>query len=150
MRKRTRFYNQWRRDQDYRERLSPEEKAWLDKFDDEYYRADFGEDPLHGTPELRNDVYARQNAAARDVVTATGDQVLESLAKIGAVERPSLRPRFYSPTDYQMFAPNQPLDPSLVEKLAEVRARAEPLQADQSTAEIIELFPPKAPLKKAN
>ena len=55
----------------YAHTLSPEERAWLEQFNREYYDADFkrrGAQPLHNTNELRRDCYGLQNASHRDVM----------------------------------------------------------------------------------
>ena len=47
-RKYTRKHLNWRLDYDYWHKLSDEEKEWLDKFNDEYYRNTFNElDSIH-------------------------------------------------------------------------------------------------------
>lgn len=96
--KRTRHHSRWRIDQDYRQKLSPEECLWLDKFNDEYYRAEFTETPLH-PKEKRGEIYDAQNAAQRDLVTASSADVREALGT-SVSDRPSLRVRFYDPGDY--------------------------------------------------
>lgn len=59
------------KDQDYFKKLSPEERAWLSKFNREYYDGDFsksgGGDALHKTKEQKRDCYNRNNAMNRDV-----------------------------------------------------------------------------------
>lgn len=60
----------WRVDQDYAERLSPDERQWLAEFNDAYYGADFrgvAEEPW--TTEARRVVYRAKNAANRDLMT---------------------------------------------------------------------------------
>ena len=61
-------HKQWRVDQDYVKTLSPEEKAWLNKFNQEYYRNRFSkEGDLHNSPELKRACYSNENAANRDL-----------------------------------------------------------------------------------
>lgn len=55
----------------YAHRLSPEERAWLEQFNREYYDADNrtlrSRGALHNTDSLRRSCYAMQNASHRDV-----------------------------------------------------------------------------------
>lgn len=52
----------------YAHKLSPAERRWLERFNREYYDADFKAGrPLHRTKELRRSCYGLQNAAHRDV-----------------------------------------------------------------------------------
>lgn len=102
-RKKTRWHSRWRADCDYVASLSDHDRAWLEKFHDEYYRCDFGDAPLHPPGELRRDVYRAQNAAERDVVTAPAGEVTAAITT-AAAPRPSVRSRYYTPDDYRMFA----------------------------------------------
>lgn len=78
-------------DQDYLDKLKPEEKAWLDKFNSEYIGATFkknsdgtySEDNLHKTAEQRQDCYHRNNARNRCELTraeSRGQVVPETVA----------------------------------------------------------------------
>lgn len=108
--KKTRFHSRWRVDQDYVQKLSPAERAWLDRFNDEYYRAEFAEKPLH--PEVRRgEIFSAQNAAERDLVTAPTTKV--TAATTSPVTRPCLRVRFYQAEDYRMLS--KPLDQKALE-----------------------------------
>jgi hypothetical protein len=98
----TRHHSRWRIDQDYRHKLSDDDRAWLDRFNGEYYRAEFDGAPLHGDGQ-RREIYSAQNAAARDVVTVPGEVVLDQVRRIEQVTRPNIRPRYYAPSDYAMF-----------------------------------------------
>ena len=61
-------HKQWKVDQDYIKDLSPEEREWLGKFNQEYYRNRFTkEDNLHNTPELKRACYSNENASNRDL-----------------------------------------------------------------------------------
>lgn len=61
----------WKVDQDYISKLTPEEKAWLARFNDCFIGADFrGDDEKTWTPEERRVVYRSKNAAGRDVYTS--------------------------------------------------------------------------------
>ncbi len=100
-RRKTRFHARWRTDADYRRRLTAKDRAWLKKFEDEFYRAEFGEEPIHTSSAHREEIYDRQNAGARDLVTASSDDVAEALGR--TFDRPSLQVRHYQPGDYQMF-----------------------------------------------
>jgi hypothetical protein len=110
-RKKTRHHSRWRNDCDYRHKLRPLERAWLDTFIDEYYRAEFGETPLHDEDQ-RREIYDAQNAAQRDIVTASSADVREALGT-SVSDRPSLRVRFYEPGDYPFARP--PLRPDRLE-----------------------------------
>jgi hypothetical protein len=60
----------WAIDQDYIDGLSPEEKAWLAQFNNEYYggKVKKGDNTaLHNSDSLRKDCYARNNASNRDL-----------------------------------------------------------------------------------
>lgn len=98
-RKKTRSYSRYKLDEDYLSKLSTADRAWLEKFNDEYYRGDFGADPLHPRGEARREIYRRHNEARRDVLTRRAADILESAARVVA-PRPSLLPRYYSPADY--------------------------------------------------
>ncbi len=60
-------------DYDYVDKLSPEEKKWLNKFTEEYVNASV--DPkklkknLHNTEKLKKDCYDRNNARNRCILT---------------------------------------------------------------------------------
>lgn len=60
-------------DYDYIDKLSPKEKAWLNKFTEEYTNASLDNDNkqrnLHKTKELRKDCYDRNNARNRCILT---------------------------------------------------------------------------------
>lgn len=100
---RTRHYLRWRLDQDYRARLSPEDRAYLERFDAEYYRAEFKGDQLHATPELRLDCYRRLNAAKVDAVTQGDDTLEAALRPVRRIQ--GQRRRYYDPTDYDLKDP---------------------------------------------
>lgn len=53
------------------DKLNDKEKAWLNKFANEYIGADFrGKGKaLHNTRELKRDCYSKNNAANRDILT---------------------------------------------------------------------------------
>lgn len=54
-------------DQDYGEKLSPADRAWLDRFNDEFYGAAFRPDSLHATKEQRQELYNTKNHRNEDV-----------------------------------------------------------------------------------
>jgi hypothetical protein len=58
-------------DYDYVSKLSPKEKAWLNKFTEEYTNASIKKDkkPLHKTKEHTKDCYDRNNARNRCILT---------------------------------------------------------------------------------
>lgn len=106
-RTRTRFHSAWRVDSDYKKKLGTEarkdlgglsEREWMEKFEAEFYRCEFGKEPLHDE-QARSDLYTQQNTAWADVVTQTSDVVAEHLAK--PLKNPtSRRHTYYSPDDY--------------------------------------------------
>lgn len=114
-RKKTRFHSRWRLDQDYLAKLSPDERAWLEQFNAEYYRGEFEGEPLHPRGEARREIYRRFNAAARDLVTASSDQIAEATAP--ATPRACFGPRFYGPADYRFSAAGGSPEDALLEEL---------------------------------
>jgi hypothetical protein len=71
-RKKTRQHNRGRCDssKDYGHKLSPADRAWLERFEDEYYRLQFDRDEskqLHNL-EQRRQIYRADHAARRDVL----------------------------------------------------------------------------------
>lgn len=58
-------------DYDYIDKLSDEEKKWLNTFTEEYTNANFnhGEKQLHNTKNSKRDCYNRNNARNRDILT---------------------------------------------------------------------------------
>lgn len=73
---------QWMVDQDYSDKLSPEEKEFLGRFNQEYYRNRFesSEKDLHSTPEQKKSCYSNENARNRDLyaIKNTGGMVVGS------------------------------------------------------------------------
>ncbi len=63
-------------DQDYYEDLNDEDKAYLDRFNQEYYLDSCGSEPLHNTPELRKSISDSNNARRRDVLNAYSNYVI--------------------------------------------------------------------------
>lgn len=55
------------RDYDYRQKLNPDEKAFLKKFDEEYYRNQFGKDPDTDLHSDRRKCFSNNNARSRDI-----------------------------------------------------------------------------------
>ena len=97
-RQKTRQHTRWRlAGKDYQHKLSPAEAAWLQKFEDEYHRCEFGPDPLH-TPEQRRELYAQRNSAERDLATSHRDQVAAARKPTQSNDRHT---RYYGPEDYQ-------------------------------------------------
>lgn len=63
-------HKQWAVDQDYTDKLSAEEAAWLGQFNQEFYRNRVkkgDKNALHNTDALRKECYSRENAANRDL-----------------------------------------------------------------------------------
>lgn len=60
-------------DYDYINKLSEEDKKWLNKFTEEYVNASLNAENLtenfHNTTELKKDCYRRNNARNRDILT---------------------------------------------------------------------------------
>lgn len=60
-------------DYDYINKLSEEDKKWLNKFTEEYVNASLNAENLtenfHNTKELKKDCYRRNNARNRDILT---------------------------------------------------------------------------------
>jgi hypothetical protein len=60
-------------DYDYVDKLSESDKAWLNKFTEEYVNASLDSENLennfHCTDELKKDCYRRNNARNRDILT---------------------------------------------------------------------------------
>jgi hypothetical protein len=58
-------------DQDYIDKLSPEEKKWLSTFNEEWLGANFnhGEEVMHKTKEERRAIYNRNNSRHRDLIS---------------------------------------------------------------------------------
>jgi hypothetical protein len=81
-------------DYDYVDKLSESDKAWLNKFTEEYVNASLDSENLennfHSTDELKKDCYRRNNARNRDILTrakASGtfvstDELLETKKSI--------------------------------------------------------------------
>ena len=60
----------WRVDQDYADRLGPEDRQWLAAFNDNFYGADFRDTSLETwSTDARREVYRAKNAANRDLMT---------------------------------------------------------------------------------
>lgn len=62
-------HSQWKIDQDYITSLNNEEKNWLDKFNQEYYKGNIkkgDKTALHNTDELRKECYRRNERAKYD------------------------------------------------------------------------------------
>jgi hypothetical protein len=54
-------------DMDYWQKLTPEERAWLDKFAHEYYSMQLHAKPLHKTKANKKKLYDNDNARRRDL-----------------------------------------------------------------------------------
>ncbi len=57
---------------DYINKLSEEEKEWLNRFNEEYVNASFNKNPkknLHKSKKLKKDCYDRNNSRNRDILT---------------------------------------------------------------------------------
>lgn len=54
-------------DFDYVDKLSSEEKQWLDQFSREYYQNDFSAPEFHVDKESKRELYRTNNERARDI-----------------------------------------------------------------------------------
>jgi beta-glucosidase/6-phospho-beta-glucosidase/beta-galactosidase len=63
-------------DQDYIDKLSDEEKKWLSNFNEEWLGANFNHDGkvLHRTKEEKREIYNRNNARNRDLISQMNAQ----------------------------------------------------------------------------
>lgn len=67
-------------DQDYLDKLTPEEKLWLSNFNEEYVGGNFNHkegDVLHTTQELKRDCYSRNNARNRDYYAINRSSIMD-------------------------------------------------------------------------
>lgn len=60
-------HKSWACDQDYLRKLSPEERAWLFKFNKEYYEGRFAEEPILPLEE-KKECSKRRDAMERDAM----------------------------------------------------------------------------------
>ena len=58
----------WKVETDYAQKLSPAEKEWLAKFNDEFAGASFGPEPLHDSVDAKRELYRHKNAANKDAM----------------------------------------------------------------------------------
>ena len=66
-------------DQDYIDKLSPEEKQWLSNFNEEFVGGNFWHkngDTIHTTPEHKTDCYRRNNSRNRDLYAINRTRVM--------------------------------------------------------------------------
>lgn len=84
MNKRTRPNIKWKVDYDYVEKLSAEQKEWLDKFTDEYYRGDLKKPTIHNisTKAKRKRLTDANNAANRDIYSLPPKKIADHRKKI--------------------------------------------------------------------
>jgi hypothetical protein len=88
-------------DYDYLNKLSPEEKEWLNKFSEEYNSASFKKSKkgnystknLHRTKKLRKECYDRNNSRNRDIFSITkANDMLKEADKLNTyLEEKSIR-----------------------------------------------------------
>jgi hypothetical protein len=98
MAKKTRARLKWALDYDYLGKLSPEQKAWMEKFNDEYYRSEFSDEPLHNEAQ-RLSISRANNANERDIFVIHPSKVSQLRDSIPN-HRPSIKCRFYFESDY--------------------------------------------------
>jgi hypothetical protein len=105
---------EWRMDQDYWHKLSPEEKKWLATFNANYYKADFtkNENVLPEDKAAKKAAYTAKNVARRDLVTKTAEQV-EAVRK---PTRARSKGNPYGPGDY-LKTPSGSVEDDLIEYL---------------------------------
>jgi hypothetical protein len=100
MAKKTRTRLKWALDYDYLAKLSTEQRAWLEKFNDEYYRCEVSSETKN-----TNAIYAANNASERDIRTTVPAKVAEKRKNIWKYH-PSLKVRFYHESDYATVSKN--------------------------------------------
>lgn len=72
-------HRQWAVDNlDYAKTLPPDARAWLEKFNREFYGTSFSDESLHSTQEQKRACYTANNAAYRDVMSRGLVQLEES------------------------------------------------------------------------
>lgn len=99
MKKKTRNHKKWRVDYDYKGKLSKEDKSWLDKFTDEYYRCEFKDEPIHNE-EQKKDLISNETVARRDLLTKHPEQISKN--KPTNTDRKYVSAiRFYTEEDYR-------------------------------------------------
>ena len=69
------------REQDYRKRLSPEDRAWLNQFMLEYYKGDFNFATCILPEKYKKDSYARNNEFLRSFENVPWDKVEHHMYK---------------------------------------------------------------------
>jgi hypothetical protein len=102
--RKVRHYNAWRMESSfsYGHTLPSEARRWLFMFEGEYY---CGEDHGIHPADLKTELYRAQNAANRDLMTASIHKVREQVQKIEQSISKSKHPeevsRWYHPSDYK-------------------------------------------------
>lgn len=71
-------------DYDYLDKLSPEEREWLDRFSREYYHNNFAAEPNAHPPTDKLKLYAADHARRRDIWNnlSRADHDLESMDRL--------------------------------------------------------------------
>lgn len=115
MKKKTRYHSQWRVDQDYKDKLTQEDLEWLEKFNDEYYRSDFSDEPVHDLKaeaeyEVRfgdkikgtckQKLEYENNVRYRDIVTQYPKKILKVLEQHQNYTHRYQKEQVYSPSEY--------------------------------------------------
>jgi len=95
----------WRNDEDYRNKLSKQDMAWLDKFQAEYYSLMFKGEPLHNTPTLKKRLMDQDNAARRDICNYSASPKIERhlTSATRAMARAQVH-TYYDPLEYNCLS----------------------------------------------
>lgn len=105
--KKTRTNRLWAVDYDYLDKLSEEQREWLDKFTDEYYRGELTEPTIHNisTKARRKRLTDANNAANRDLYCVHPSKIAEHRKKIPDYDQ-SHKVRTYFEKDYSTIIEN--------------------------------------------
>lgn len=87
---------------DYLDKLSEDEKKWVEQFYMEYYQADFNYDSTIHPKKLHKDCYSRNNASKRQVHSLGNEKLKEAINRsiVKANSRPGKKSKYYSAMDY--------------------------------------------------
>lgn len=116
-RKYTRFHSLWmHQDIDYKHKLNPSERQFLEKFIDEYYRMTFKKDGSNlFSAAVQKMLIREQNVRWKEVTTQTSDNVAKHLAR--PLKRMQDGHRYYSPDDYKFTESAESPEDALIEMM---------------------------------